>query len=345
MVFPTEIFDKIALHAFNATVSEALRPVITDTTFWRTSRENVLVYGPIQSGKTKKIVELINNPVYKHIQKVLVIQNSLMVLEQYSQRLLTEGIDYEIIDKFTQKITKNVIIVMNNQFRYGYFKKANKKEEYILLLDEADQTYKSCPLEGYKNFYITATPFDMNISFHRTITIEPPLCYYDLSKSVIQEQDSLETIAREFQVDGGMMLINTWTLVEEMLIAGYALSQAFPDIPVVVLSTYKRLFLNGVQTILKKSSISHIIDDLQKHRSIIFIANRVANRGISFVSSDYSRHLTHQISRVPKSTTQFMQGLRLLGVYYDRPTLKLYITPENRKTYDAHLVAINALSV
>jgi hypothetical protein len=213
------------------------------------------------------------------------------------------------------------------------------------LLDEADQTYKNCPLNGYKNFYITATPFDMDISFDRTIAIKSPDRYYDLSKVLLKEDDNVENIIREFHLDGGMMLINAWTLVEEMMIAGSCLSSAFPNIPIVVLSSRKILFLDGAQIEYTNSSISLIIDDLQKHRSIIFIAHRVANRGISFVSSDYSRHLTHQISRVPKSTTQFIQGLRLLGIYYDRPTLKLYINPENRKTFDKHLATINAFSV
>ena len=75
-----------------------------------------------------------------------------------------------------------------------------------------------------------------------------------------------------------------------------------------------------------KISVSQIIDMFSAHKHIIFIANRLANRGVSFVSSDYKRHLTHQVTKFNKNKSKNLQSLRILGVYNDSPSLNLYLT-------------------
>ena len=70
--------------------------------------------------------------------------------------------------------------------------------------------------------------------------------------------------------------------------------------------------------------IQAIKDSKIKHACII--AKNLANRGISFVSTDFTYHLTHQIFN-PTQTIHdetLVQTLRILGVYKDSCTLKLY---------------------
>uniref|UniRef100_A0A6C0KA71 Helicase n=1 Tax=viral metagenome TaxID=1070528 RepID=A0A6C0KA71_9ZZZZ len=61
-----------------------------------------------------------------------------------------------------------------------------------------------------------------------------------------------------------------------------------------------------------------------KHVSIV--SGRMASRGISFVSEQYDYHLTHQILLCSKTkhAEGIVQSLRLLGIYRDKPRLKLY---------------------
>jgi len=79
---------------------------------------------------------------------------------------------------------------------------------------------------------------------------------------------------------------------------------------------------------IKNHTIRDVIQAIKetkvKHASII--SKNLANRGISFVSTDFSYHLTHQIL-VPTKTIHdesLVQSLRILGVYNKPCQLKLY---------------------
>jgi len=140
---PTEIIDKIVMETSDMNAAVALRSFMS-TYAYDKMEKRVLIYGHVQSGKTKEIINFIKTT---HGRKVLVIQNSLLVLSQYMQRLTAERIDFQVISKETEKINHDVIIIMNNNHRYNYFKKFCI-DKYILLLDESDQTIVSCPLKG-----------------------------------------------------------------------------------------------------------------------------------------------------------------------------------------------------
>lgn len=74
-----------------------------------------------------------------------------------------------------------------------------------------------------------------------------------------------------------------------------------------------------------KTSISRVLGWLRNNRTvkppthIMIISGKMADRGISFVSSDYKWHLTHELMIVPQSSTagSLLQGVRICGRYND----------------------------
>ena len=72
-------------------------------------------------------------------------------------------------------------------------------------------------------------------------------------------------------------------------------------------------------------SISEVISGLEQHQHIIFVANRLATRGINYSDLSYSRHLTHEIIKKNDCKTNFIQRCRILGNKEGvREKLKLY---------------------
>jgi hypothetical protein len=73
-------------------------------------------------------------------------------------------------------------------------------------------------------------------------------------------------------------------------------------------------------------SISEVLQILKGHCHISIIAGHLASRGISFVSSDYSIHLTDQYFHAGKSShgENLLQSLRILGCYKKTSTLTLW---------------------
>jgi hypothetical protein len=92
----------------------------------------------------------------------------------------------------------------------------------------------------------------------------------------------------------------------------------------------KYFYVDGVHYFVNYS-ISEVLqilkdDPWHNHSHISIIAGHLASRGISFVSSDYSLHLTDQYF-VPGEKTHgenYLQSLRILGCYKDPCTLTLW---------------------
>ena len=105
--------------------------------------KNILVYGHVQGGKTQKIIEIISESKSKSKSEstkktVLIIQNSLLVLDQYCQRLSSSNISFQILDKNTL-FNSQVLLIMNNSHRLQHFSKLNlSPNDFILILDESD---------------------------------------------------------------------------------------------------------------------------------------------------------------------------------------------------------------
>ena len=322
-MFPQDVFDLIAMFSgdYNVIHTFKLTPQIL---FYQ---KNIsLVYGQVQSGKTAMIMKLLRKSV---LPCVLIIQNSLLVLKQYMSRFKTNRIGFQTIhDSY---IHSNVILVMNNSSQYKKFLALNYPKRFSLFMDESDLTRFNplVPL-ATNQVHITATPFNYKQTFDKIIRIPPPTNYFGIEKVVMlpkplyDSQTDFKPIIDDFTSnDGGILLINEFSLIHDMNDAAFKLSKQF-DIPIIVLSTHKLSFLNGVSSPIRSTNIQIIIDSF-KYKHIIIIANRLANRGLSFSSSDFKRHITHQVFGNFYSITSFLQKSRIFGVYNDSPVLKMYL--------------------
>jgi len=89
----------------------------------------------------------------------------------------------------------------------------------------------------------------------------------------------------------------------------------FPTTPILVINSKISEYYQSQKSLLEQQPINKLIDKYDNHPKIILIANRVAMRGVSFVSSNYSRHVTHQLTNVKSSLTNLLQNARICGVY------------------------------
>jgi hypothetical protein len=343
---PIELMDKIALMTYNAKTTYILKTLnlISQYTFDKMEK-NVLIYGQVQGGKTVAIMNTLKSKIYEKEIKVLIVQNSLLVLKQYIQRLKSENISFQIVTKETQSIDKKVILLINNSYRYSYFKRIEPKR-YILMLDESDQTIRSCPLKSYKTIHITATPYNypkkLFCKFDRIVTIKQNPNYKAIDDLHINTStNDIDSIMKFLQTKNGMILINKYSYVQDMKQCANILSQNFNSVPIILLTSEKLLYFQNEIKNIKEKTISEIIDSLKEHKHIIFIANRLSNRGLSYVSSDYTRHLTHQITKVRTSVSSFLQSLRILGIYKNNQRLELTIPLQQEKILEKYKKIIN----
>lgn len=329
-MLPPEIFDKIALLCRDKNVNISLSGYITmyAKKKMRAGSKTILVHGQVQGGKTRKIISFMHH--FSDCINVLVIQNSRAVLKQYESRLAGEGLDYQTVDKSTRKINKKIILVMANVHRYGHFKKVAPKV-YNLVIDEADSLVKRCPLKGEINVHVTATPFAMGNIYDRIISIQRNPNYRGLENFTRNSTDSGEAVYNFLNTGSGIMLLNEHCLISSMYSQAIELAVKHQGIPIVVLSSIKSIMIfdkGWINTPGTGKTISQIIDHLYSHTHIIIIADRLTSRGLSFVSSDYKRHLTaHFIARCTSSTS-FIQKMRMSGIYADNQELVLTVDPK-----------------
>lgn len=286
-----------------------------------------LVYGQVQSGKTSMIFNLIQQST---LPCVLIIQNSLLVLQQYKQRMDTQRISYSTV--YQHNPSAKVTILMNNSHQYS---KYIPPLHFSLIMDESDLTRHNPLLPLSTNqFHVTATPFRYKPIFDRIIRITPPEDYYGIEKVnyLNKPYDECGTtdylpIVDDFTAnDGGILLISEFNFVSEMHSQAGILSLKF-DLPILVLSTQKKIYRRGKSNMVSENNISKIFDSIS-NKHIIVIANRMANRGLSFTSTDFRTHITHQVFGKWHSITSFLQKSRIFGVYKDQPNLKAYVPPD-----------------
>jgi hypothetical protein len=319
----------------------------------------VLIYGDIQCGKTKQIIQEINNPLYEKLMKIIVVINSIDCLNQYKTRLTNEKLHFQIINKKTKEITKPIVVIMNNYYRMSYFKKLNDENKFILFIDESDLCIQNMnimeliksPL-NYRTIHITSTPFhnyyhknDKNIqkpmsyfhSFDNIIHVPKHEHYYGVQNMNMYVNDELDKIIQNhfLKEPFGILLYTRDCKITNMLKTYKHLYNSYPQLTIVYLSHHKNIFMDGKLKDVSHLSISKIIDMISTTHSIL-IANRLATRCISYVSSDYQKHLTYQVMKI-KYKTQFFQQLRLCGIYKDNPQLNLFITSKCIRKYKYYL--------
>ena len=321
--------------------------------------KHVLLYGQVQSGKTDKIMEYVKN--YKPYElKIIIIQNNVCMLSQYTNALKTQGISYKEINKRTSSTMFNyeqVLITIHNKYRMNAlfkFIKQNKINKYCLILDESDQYLKEIQKDDVfthaKNvLHVTATPFKYVKQFKvdKVITIKPKLNYIGVDNVnivpfIVDEPAGIwdkitkinDIIVNDFlKSESGFMLINCFSFIVEMKQVAISLSLSYPTVPFIVLSTNAHTVINGVVQNIKIKNMQKFIDSFNKYSHIVFIANRLSSRGVNYTTSDYSRNITHQVSKYNGNYTSFIQKCRIFGVRKNtlqKPTIYCLVNDDEK---------------
>ena len=322
---------------------------------------HMLLYGQVQAGKTSKIINYIK--IYKpETTKILIIQNSVNMLEQYKKTLVNREIRYKIINTDALSSSYNneqVLITIYNKYRMNILLKYmmhNNIVNYCLILDESDQYLnkikKNKVFECAKNIlHVTATPFKYVKKFNidDVIALKPPSNYIGFDKVDIESVNLLDNadildadtasyvvknkiidILRDdfLQKDEGFMLINCFSRINKMRNVANELSNIYNNVPIIVLSSTTYITINGVTERRKTKNIQHLIDSFNMHPHVVFIANKLSNRGINYTNTNYSRNISHQISMASASNyTGFLQKCRIFGIRNgenDKPNPKIY---------------------
>jgi len=301
-------------------------------------KNDILVYGKVQSGKTNEII----NIMYTHncYKIILVIQNSIMVLNQYITRLNSCKLQVNIIDSNNTKINNGINIILNNKHRRKFLSNTNLKS-FIFIFDEADLTCNSYNLSiGFKRYYITATPFNMKIQFDKIINVKEDLNYYGIDKLQVDYFDfNYSNVFDDFlKQPSGILLISHYILIEDMINSALHLSLIYPNLTFITLNSDINKIINGSIKKIKKQSINKIIDSFNNTSHLVFISHRLSCRGLSYVNSNFTRHITHQILYLSNNICNNIQKLRICGNYKNNPILKLYIN--NFYIYEKMLLSI-----
>lgn len=285
-----------------------------------------LIYGEIQSGKTAKIIDEVRRA---KLPVLMIIQNSRLVLKQYEQRFREAGVPLQIIRKSTKVLTERVVVLMNNKNQLAKYNALDPPKTYTILLDESDLTqFHPLRVNASLEIHVTATPFRYRSNTFDEIQFvdkHPDYCGLDKVqlKPIPQVIDYL-AIANEFKASRGILLINTFTRIEQMRTVAMNLSSAHPTVPVILLTTNKGVYTNRVFAPIRGNSVARLLDQYTGESHVIIVANRMATRGISFSNTEHTTHITHQVSN-PNTLTGFLQKCRILGIYPNLPQLTLYI--------------------
>lgn len=358
----TEIFSYVAdielSHHFKNNLHENYEKIIK---FNNENPKTTLIYGQVQSGKTKKIIEYIKNSFIKI--KILLVQNSLSMISQYELKFKNENLKYFVvcqqnIKKISEYICKNfckniILVVMNNSYRISALNsiiKQLKMYNYMLLMDESDLYFRQIKIsklynDAYECVHITATPFlnSYNNYFDKFINIIPPTNYLGINNLNILDiqtddnENSINNNINKILLDDflksnekSMMLINVYNKINEMenLARFLKNKNELINVPIVLLLSDIKMYYNGKIKHLSKSSVSEIITQLVHHKHIILISNRLSSRGINYSDINYTRTLTHQISINNENKTNFLQKCRIMGI---KPTSNTSNTVDTSK--------------
>ena len=310
---------------------------------------HTLIYGQVQSGKTAKIIEYVKN-YRSDVPKILVMQNSLSMLKQYTMCLKANNISYKVINKSSAKEElgqEKVLLTMNNKFRMSALSKYIDKNKYKfnkfnMILDESDQYLKNMSKNIIFNkakhvLHVTATPFkyQTNLKYKSKFEVDEVIMLKPKNDSYLgindvkiiekilplptTDSNILNEICNIINFDfnlksEGIMLLTCFRFVSVMRSSALSLSLRYTRIPIIVLSTKTTVYLGGLTGVIKDNNVKNIFDKFKKYSHVIIIANRLSNRGINYTDSTYTRHITHQVLLASSNYTSFLQKCRIFGL-------------------------------
>ena len=130
-------------------------------------------------------------------------------------------------------------------------------------------------------------------------------------------------------VHPNVALVTICDTVDPCLRAREEICRRYPRVTVIDHHADGIIIQKGIIEDMSRLPISEVLQSLQEETGpIVIFAGDIAGRGVSYVSSDYRLHLTHQRLIVSASCTEpeLMQKIRLCGVYKDHLPLKLVTT-------------------
>lgn len=278
-----------------------------------------LVYGKVQAGKTTQVLSILKQTPHLCI---LLIQNSRLVRLQYAQRM--QGMSFQWVTN-SMVLTANILVVMNNSWQTNQVM-SMKLPPYTIICDEADITCTNPLCANAMNlYYVTATPQckQLRKACDRVQVVTPPAQYKGIGDLCVKITPPYLQLMHEFLVEPGVMLINEHVRIAQMEACAQELSRIAPQVPIVLLSTHRRVWEGGRVRSLPDTTLTALFD-MFPERNVVFVANRMSSRGMSYVNADRTRHITHQVSRMGPYRG-FMQKSRICGIYEDTRTLTLYL--------------------
>lgn len=327
--------------------------------FWDQTEEQQFVFGEVQSGKSNEIISYILWSILVCKRRVLVVvRNATADSEQLQRRL-----SYFLKGVYLDHVLKRVKIILMNKIRIAAYLDKPKKRAYNICVDEADLIIRSDSSEPTEfeqlmgeliqqsrhAALITATPYALfvraarvNLALPSVYKMVPGSNYKGLKQIEHVHVDSqsaevrngqpdlnIPRIYNEFlEKDHGIILHNVTRVNKTQNLVAAELRGLYPreQLEVVVFNG-QSITLHGTRGKYAKSisvALQQLKDAGVSH--VCIIAGAMADRGVSFVSSDYEWHLTDQYYTPPPSahSESVTQAIRLFGCYNDSRVLTLW---------------------
>lgn len=307
-----------------------------------------LVKGDIQSGKSMLLIAL-SRFMVKYKDVIVILRNS--IADVNSLTLKFENLGVRVTTKYKQEKFKQVLIVPGNHYQLEKI----KFTDYVLLIDEFDFNEKNNTTkyyESYKKIYKTADKvigvtgtvfpslFRQNLESSQIVVLKPPETYKGIQqinfipkmvKNLNDIKEILTGIPESTFVDCNGDFHPNILLLKETQVKAFQISISNK----LILDKWKFFVYNGDGVVYVdskhtvKESINETLQTLKNQGNtdnICIISGKLADRGLSFVSTDYIWHLTHMILLSGNNTpgTSLCQSIRLCGVYKDQIPLTCY---------------------
>jgi hypothetical protein len=314
--------------------------------------------GHIQSGKTNEEINYCFSSVNHYKTSVLFIVRNVTAdqIQLFSRfnatnlpvKLLNDIITIEEAVDFLK--STGIIILLCNTNQLLKIKKVLKvyQGDYNLCIDEVDFSIKTKDfvtstdmlMDDLKNsanhiLGATATPFAL-FSVEKGITkikkMKAARKYSGIETLNVEYTTELKDVYNSILKKDRAILLHTVTKIKEKQYSIFdSLSNEYPNLTLVVYNGDGiTVRCNQKTSLFKNHSISEVLQFLKNQSHISIISGHLASRGISFVSSDYSMHLTDQYLVPSKSAhgENILQSLRILGCYPDSSPLTLWCSKE-----------------
>jgi hypothetical protein len=328
---------------------------------------------PNQLYKTKRLSrDTINKPTDKTYQSTLTKEDIVKKLEDYV-RVESNKIHLLPINTHLRYFTINPKTGEKSFRLGGYLSKIGDNNEYVILTNNSVSW--SVQLSN-SLFYKKLTP---NENYCGLETLNINYLLSNITKYPESDYPAINEIYSKLLEKDNCVLLHTCSKLKKFHsdLLDY-LIELFPQFTCLTyngngiklmcnsrkstIPLAKRKAVNNYGQILNKYffvdnihyfvnySISEVLqilkdDPYHNHSHISIIAGNLASRGISFVSSDYSLHLTDQYFVPGKKThgENYLQSLRILGCYQSRSQLTLWCSRSTWKAINEHNKIINDL--